>query len=133
MPDYNSLNRSFNYHQEQQVNTLHKRIKQAGINYHEVNRQLGIVLASYYGHGEKLNRHTSSGAVFNPNRMTAAHRTLPLGSHLLVEYNGKQVVVEVNDRGPALWTGRSLDLSYGAAKALGMTARGTANVKISLL
>jgi len=78
------------------------------------------VWASYYGHGEKLNSHTASGERFNPHALTAAHRTLPMGSKLLVSLRGKSIVVTINDRGPAAWTGKSLDLTYGAARALGM-------------
>jgi rare lipoprotein A len=89
------------------------------------------VLASFYGHGEKLNRYTASGQVFRPNGLTAAHRTLPMGTRLLVSRGGHSVVVTINDRGPAAWTGRSLDLSYGAAQRLGMG--GTAPVQIARL
>ena len=76
------------------------------------------MVASFYGHGERLSRHTASGAVFNPRAYTAAHRTLPFGTHLRVCNNGCVTVV-VNDRGPFV-RGRSLDLSYGAARAIGM-------------
>ena len=76
------------------------------------------MVASFYGHGEKLSRHTASGAVFNPAAHTAAHRTLPFGTHLRVCHHGCTTVV-VNDRGPFV-RGRSLDLSYGAARAIGM-------------
>lgn len=85
-------------------------------------------LASWYGGGEKLNRHTANGEVFRPNGLTAAHRTLPLGTRLHVSANGRSVVVRVNDRGPAAWTGRSLDLSRGAARALGFINSGTTRV-----
>ena len=70
-----------------------------------------LVRTSWYGGGERLNRHTASGAVFRPNGLSAAHRSLPLGTRLQVTYNGHAVVVVVNDRGPAAWTGRQLDLS----------------------
>ena len=76
------------------------------------------MVASFYGHGERLSRHTASGAVFNPHAYTAAHKTLPFGTHLRVCHNGCVTVV-VNDRGPFV-RGRSLDLSYGAARAIGM-------------
>ena len=76
------------------------------------------MVASFYGHGEKLSRHTASGAVFNPHALTAAHKTLPFGTHLRVCHRGCATVV-VNDRGPFV-RGRSLDLSYGAARAIGM-------------
>ena len=92
-----------------------------------------LVRTSWYGGGERLNRHTASGAVFHPGGLSAAHRSLPLGTRLQVSYNGRSVVVVVNDRGPAAYTGRSLDLSRGAATALGFRAQGTAMVRIARL
>ncbi len=88
----------------------------------------GTTLASWYGGGEKLARHTATGEVFRPEGLTAAHRTLPLGTRLVVSAQGRSIIVRVNDRGPAKWTGRSLDLSKGAARALGIIGRGTARV-----
>ena len=76
------------------------------------------MVASFYGHGERLSRHTASGAVFNPHAYTAAHRTYPFGTHLRVCHHGCVTVV-VNDRGPFV-RGRHLDLSYGAARAIGL-------------
>ena len=93
-----------------------------------VDSASGTTLASWYGGGEKLARHTATGEVFRPNALTAAHRTLPLGTRLIVSTQGRSVEVRVNDRGPAKWTGRSLDLSKGAARALGMIGKGTARV-----
>ncbi len=84
--------------------------------------------ASWYGGGERLSRRTASGEVFHPDAMTAAHRSLPLGTRLLVSANGRSIMVRVNDRGPAASTGRSLDLSRGAARALGIIRAGTARV-----
>lgn len=92
-----------------------------------------LVLTSWYGGGERLNRHTASGEVFRPHGLTAAHRNLPLGTRIAVTYGGRTVVVRVNDRGPAAWTGRSLDLSRGAAVALGFARQGTARVRIAIL
>lgn len=92
-----------------------------------------LVLASWYGGGEKLDRHTASGEVFRPNGMTAAHRSLPLGTRLAVSYAGRTIVVRINDRGPAAWTGRSLDLSRGAANALGFRFRGEAWVRTAIV
>lgn len=89
-----------------------------------------FVLASWYGGGERLNAHTANGERFNPGAMTAAHRTLPMGARLLVAYAGRSVVVRINDRGPARWTGRALDLSRAAARALGITGAGVARVAI---
>lgn len=85
------------------------------------------VVASFYGHGERLARHTASGAVFNPHAMTAAHRTYPFGTHLRVCHHGCVTVV-VNDRGPFV-RGRSLDLSYGAARAIGMGSTSSVSVQ----
>lgn len=85
------------------------------------------MVASFYGHGERLAKHTASGAIFNPHAYTAAHRTLPFGTHLRVCHNGCVTVV-VNDRGPFV-RGRSLDLSYGAARAIGMGSTKSVSVQ----
>lgn len=90
--------------------------------------QTGV--ASWYGrqfHGRK----TASGETFDMNALTAAHRTLPLNCYVRVtnEKNGKSVVVKINDRGP-FHGNRVLDLSYGAAKKLGIVDVGSAKVRI---
>ncbi len=87
-------------------------------------------LASWYGrkfHGRK----TASGETFDMNGLTAAHRSLPLNCYVKVtnKTNGKSVVVKVNDRGP-FHGNRVMDLSYGAAKQLGITSKGVGNVSI---
>lgn len=82
-------------------------------------------IASYYGN-EAGNR-TASGQRFNQNAMTAAHRTLPFGTRLKVTHAGRSVVVTINDRGPFI-RGRVLDLSTGAARAVGLTGRGVGRV-----
>jgi|JI102314A1RNA_FD_contig_21_12933295_length_933_multi_4_in_0_out_0_1 rare lipoprotein A len=87
-------------------------------------------MASWYGrqfHGNK----TASGERFDMNAMTAAHRSLPLACYIRVTNrdNGKSVIVKVNDRGP-FHGKRILDLSYAAAKQIGITQRGTGNVII---
>jgi rare lipoprotein A len=79
-------------------------------------------LASYYG-AELAGQPTASGEPFNPYGFTAAHRTLPLGTKLIVSYGGRSVEVTVNDRGPYSG-GRELDLSQGAAEYLGLTYAG---------
>jgi rare lipoprotein A len=79
-------------------------------------------LASYYG-PELAGQPTASGEPFNPYGFTAAHRTLPLGTKLIVSYGGRSVEVTVNDRGPYSG-GRELDLSQGAAEYLGLTYAG---------
>ena len=89
--------------------------------------------ASWYGGGEYLARKTASGERFDPHGFTAAHRSLPFGTRLRVSYRRRQAVVTVTDRGPARWTGRSLDLSRGAAQALGLIHAGVARVEVERL
>jgi len=79
-------------------------------------------LASWYGAGFE-GTLTASGEVFDPYGFTAAHRTLPFGTRLTITYEGRSVQVTVNDRGPYSG-GRDLDLSQGAAEALGLTRAG---------
>ncbi len=73
--------------------------------------------ASWYGSGSR----TANGERFNPNGMTAAHRSLPFGTRVLVKNirNGRSVVVRINDRGPFV-RGRIIDLARGSARALGI-------------
>jgi rare lipoprotein A len=80
------------------------------------------VSASWYG-DELRGKRTASGEKFNPHGLTAAHRTLPFGTCLVVgnPRNGKSVNVRVNDRGPFV-KDRVLDLAAGAARAIGMIA-----------
>jgi rare lipoprotein A len=89
--------------------------------------------ASYYGR-ELAGNRTASGERFNPHGLTAAHRTLPLGTKLKVtnKKNGKSVVVRINDRGPFIKK-RLIDLSLGAAQKVGMVAAGHAAVRLELL
>jgi rare lipoprotein A len=75
---------------------------------------------------------TASGEPFDPQGYTAAHRTLPLGTRLLVSYGGKSVRVTVNDRGPHV-AGYDLDLSLAAARKIGLTGPGTAPVQVTVL
>ncbi len=78
------------------------------------------VRAAWYGN-ELRGHRTASGEMFNPDGLTAAHKTLPLGTCLVVgnPKTGKSVSVRVNDRGP-FTPGLTLDLSSGAARAIGM-------------
>jgi len=90
-------------------------------------------VASWYGkdfHGKK----TSNGETYDMHAMTAAHKTLPLGVFVKVQNkeNGREAVVRVNDRGPFV-KNRVIDLSYSAAKTLGVDAKGTAPVRIEAL
>lgn len=89
--------------------------------------------ASYYGPGF-AGRKTASGAIFYPERLTAAHRFLPLGTKVRVTnlHNGQSVLVTINDRGPYI-RGRHIDLSMGAARVIGMLGRGVAEVVIQVL
>jgi rare lipoprotein A len=79
-------------------------------------------LASHYGSGFEGSL-TASGDVFDPDGFTAAHRTLPFGTRLMVSYHGRSVQVVVNDRGSYIG-GRELDLSRAAAEYLGLTRVG---------
>ena len=90
-------------------------------------------VASWYGPGFH-GRRTSSREPYDQYDLTAAHRTLPLGTWVLVtnERNGRSVRVYVNDRGPYV-DGRLIDLSYGAATAIGMVGSGTVPVRIVVL
>jgi rare lipoprotein A len=92
-----------------------------------------IVTSSWYGPGYKGKR-TSSGELFDPNRFTAASRTLPLGSIVRVTNlrNGRSVTVKINDRGPRSRR-RGLDLSPAAAQRIGLSCSGLAPVKITLV
>ena len=81
--------------------------------------------ASYYGN--ESGSKTASGQRFNQNAMTAAHRSLPFGTKLRVTHRGQSVVVTINDRGPFI-KGRVLDLSTGAARAIGLTGAGVGHV-----
>jgi rare lipoprotein A len=90
-------------------------------------------IASWYGrqfHGRK----TSSGETYDMYAMTAAHKTLPLGTYVRVRNlrNGKTLDLRINDRGPFA-RGRIIDLSYAAAKTLGVVGPGTAPVKVTAL
>lgn len=84
-------------------------------------------VASMYGN--ESGRQTASGQRFNENAMTCAHRSLPFGTKLRVSHGGRSVVVTVNDRGPFV-RGRVLDLSTGAAHALGISGLGQITAEI---
>jgi rare lipoprotein A len=92
-----------------------------------------IGTASWYGE-DFDGKPTASGEPYDMYDMTAAHLTLPLGSYVRVTNlrNGKAVVVRVNDRGPIV-SGRIIDLSYGAAAALGYDKRGLQRVRLDLV
>lgn len=92
-----------------------------------------VGLASWYGaphHG----RRTASGEVFDMNQLTAAHRTLPFGTRVLVTNRdtGQSAELRINDRGPFV-QGRILDVSYAAARLLGAIGPGTIPVRIRVI
>ena len=89
--------------------------------------------ASWYGPGFHGN-YTANGEVYNQYALTAAHKTLPFGTRVRVTnlYNGRSVVVRINDRGPFI-PGRIIDLSQGAAQLIGVTSSGVAPVQMDIL
>src|SRR5471030_2544512 len=87
-------------------------------------------MASFYGN--ESGSQTASGQRFNQNAMTCAHRSLPFGTKLRVTHGGQSVVVTVNDRGPFVH-GRVLDLSTGAARAIGLTSAGVGRVTADIV
>jgi len=107
-----------------------------GARYHPLRDYSGFQqrgIASWYGrkfHGRK----TSNGEIYDMYGKTAAHKTLPLGVYVKVTHlgNHRQIVVRINDRGPFVG-GRIIDLSYGAARQLGIVDSGTAHVLIQAL
>jgi rare lipoprotein A len=94
----------------------------------EGSRQFGM--ASYYWQPQRL----ASGGRFDPNAMTAAHKTLPFGTRVRVKHldNGRSVDVLINDRGPYI-AGRLIDLSRAAASKIGMTGQGVARISMTVL
>jgi rare lipoprotein A len=97
----------------------------------ETVRRTGVHgVASYYWEPQAL----ASGGRFNPNALTAAHKTLPFGTRVRVTHlgNGRSVEVKINDRGPYV-AGRIIDLSKAAAGVIGMTAQGVARVVVEVL
>jgi len=87
-------------------------------------------LASFYSEPQRV----ASGGWFNPNALTAAHRSLPFGTRVRVTHkgSGRSVDVTINDRGPYI-AGRIIDLSRAAAGVIGMTAQGVARVTVQVL
>jgi rare lipoprotein A len=96
-------------------------------------RPVNVGKASWYGPGF-IGKKTASGAVFDDGKLTAAHKTLPLGSTVRVTNleNGKSVNVEINDRGPYVGN-RIIDLSRAAAHAIGMVDDGIVQVRVEPL
>lgn len=97
------------------------------------HRTVQYGVASYYGAWHR-GRITASGVPFDDRKLTAAHRTLPLGTHVQVTNlrNGRSVIVKINDRGPYV-RHRLIDLSAAAARVLGFRHRGLAPVKVRVV
>ena len=89
--------------------------------------------ASWYGKAHQ-GHLTASGERFDMHALTAAHRTLPFGTIVRVTHlkSGRSVDVRINDRGP-FHSGRIIDLSYEAARKLGIVGGGTARVKVTVI
>ncbi len=89
--------------------------------------------ASWYG-GKFIGRKTANGEIFTSQSLTAANKTLPFNTRVLVTNlnNGKSVIVRINDRGPYVGD-RIIDLSYAAAKAIDMIGTGTAMVRLEIV
>ena len=111
---------------------FHHAAKSTGGDWRNANASMGSSggssfsgMASFYGN--ESGSKTASGQRFNQNAMTCAHRSLPFGTKLRVTHGGQSVVVTVNDRGPFI-KGRVLDLSTGAARAIGLTGAGVGKV-----
>ena len=90
-----------------------------------------IMMASYYDYSH-AGFPTASGELYDPAALTAAHKTMPFGSQLLVSHGGASVQVTVNDRGPYA-DGMDIDLSGAAADAIGLTSLGVAPVEVVVL
>ena len=93
--------------------------------------QIGI--ASYYGR-QFHKKRTANGEIFNMYRVSAAHKTYPLGTKVKVTNleNGKSIKLTINDRGPYV-KGRIIDLSYKAARKIGFVNQGTTKVRIDVI
>ena len=120
------------HHHRHHHHHAHHAAKAASSDWRDANASMGPTggrsfsgMASFYGN--ESGSKTASGARFNQNAMTAAHKSLPFGTKLRVTHGGQSVVVTINDRGPFI-KGRVLDLSTGAARAIGLTSRGVGRV-----
>ena len=94
---------------------------------------LGKGRATFYGVGDGFNgRKTSSGEIYEIDKYTAAHGSLPLNSIVKVRRGDQHVYVRINDRGPAKWTGNAIDLTPVAFKKLAPLDKGVVPVMIEL-
>ena len=105
------------------------------IPYYDKSKKTIKGISSFYGLNDGFHgKLTANGEVFDMNAMTAAHKTLPLGSLVRVTNleNDKSVIVRINDRGPYV-QGRMLDCSYGVARDLGFVDKGTTSVRVDVI
>lgn len=94
-----------------------------------------VMTASFYGHNDGFDgKKAANGEIFDKNAYTAAHKSLPFGTVLKVTYpkTGRSVNVRINDRGPYV-SGRDIDLSYGAAKKIGLVQHGVGQVRVTVI
>jgi rare lipoprotein A len=126
--------RPYRHHGHHHHHHVHHAAHTGGQSWHDANASIAAFsgsgrsfsgMASFYGN--ESGSKTASGQRFNQNAMTAAHRTLPFGTKLRVTHGGQSVIVTINDRGPFV-RGRVLDLSTGAARAIGLTGAGVGRV-----
>ena len=120
------------YHRHHHHHHAHHASKAPASSWRDANASIGSSsgrgfsgMASFYGN--ESGSKTASGQRFNQNAMTAAHKTLPFGTKVRVTHRGQSIVVTINDRGPFV-RGRVLDLSKGAARAIGLTGAGVGRV-----
>ena len=122
------------HHRHHHHHHAHHASKAPGSDWRNANASVGgrgfAGMASFYGN--ESGSKTASGQRFNQNAMTAAHKSLPFGTKLRVTHGGQSVVVTINDRGPFI-KGRVLDLSTGAARAIGLTSRGVGHVTAEVI
>ena len=119
------------HHRHHHHHAHHHHAHHAKASWRHANASIGAGSGSFAGmasfYGNESGSKTASGQRFNQSAMTCAHRSLPFGTRLRVSLGGRSVVVTVNDRGPFI-RGRVLDLSTGAARAIGLTGRGVGHV-----
>ncbi len=98
-------------------------------------KHTAIFTASFYGDNDGFDgQKTANGEIFNKDDFTAAHKSLPFGTILKITYTvtNKDVIVRINDRGPYV-KGRDIDLSYAAAKKIGLVRNGIGKVKVTVV
>jgi rare lipoprotein A len=130
---FTEANAKSRHHHHRHHHSHHARAASEGTSWRDANASIATSsgghsfsgMASFYGN--ESGSKTASGQRFNQNAMTCAHRSLPFGTKLRVTHGGRSVVVTVNDRGPFI-RGRVLDLSTGAARAVGLTGAGVGRV-----